>query len=301
LQTQMEEEIIGRRSKGVTRLEIEVTRRCQLRCIHCSVSASMDVASEELEVEEIKNIISEFGKFGKEVVITGGEPLVRGKDFILELIEEAECHGLRTFIYTSGCLVDSSFGRKLRNKSVTLCVSIEGTEFTHDSITGVRNSYKRAVNALRLCQSNNIPIVINFTPMHPNYRDFPHILKIARDFKAKCIKIFNFSAQGRGHDNRDDLKLSAREQQEVVKVIREVLDEKTVPIDFGGEILGLNTRCSVGNKIVITSEGDIVPCLGLRSNPNFVIGNCRNESLSGLVAKLEKMHSGRCLCASIRY
>jgi MoaA/NifB/PqqE/SkfB family radical SAM enzyme len=130
--------------------------------------------------------------------------------------------------------------------------------------------------------------------------EFQHILEIAREFNAESIKVFNFSAQGRGYDNRHYLKLSTKEQKETTKMIKKVLDKKNVQIDFGGEISGLNTQCSVGQKIVITCDGDVVPCLGLRANKAFIVGNIRNESLSDLLAKLEKIRSDTCLCSTAK-
>ena len=299
LKTCQEEAV--QKGKRISRLEIEVTRGCPLRCIHCSVNADMDVSPSELTLAEIERAISEFSIIGgKEVVITGGEPLARGKEFIMDIVKEAERHQLSTLIYTSGCLVDESFIKALRDKSVIMCISIEGTERTHNEITCVRNSYARAINALKLCRQYNVRTVINFTPMRVNYKEFPHILEVAKEFNAEFVKVFNFSAQGRGYDNRHYLKLSTKEQQEVTKMIKKILDEKNIRIDFGGEILGLNTECSVGQKIVITSDADVVPCLGLRSNPAFIIGNFRNEGLLDLLIKLEKIRSDTCLCSSTR-
>lgn len=287
--------------KGILKLEIEITRACPLKCIHCSVSASNHVAPNELKLNEINRAISEFsGIDGKQLVITGGEPLAKGKKFIMSILNEAESHKISTLIYTSGCIVDESFIKSLRGKAVTMCISIEGVERTHDKITGVRNSYRHAVDTLGLCRKYGVRTVINFTPMRVNYREFPHILAIAKKFHAEFVKIFNFSAQGRGFDNRGSLKLSTKERHETIRMIKKVLDEKNVPIDIGGEIQGLNTRCSVGEKIVVTSDGDVVPCLGLRSNPAFVIGNIRKQSLSDLFAKVERMRSDKCLCSSAK-
>ena len=291
----------GKRNTEIRRLEIEVTKRCPLNCMHCSVSAVPDVSSSELTIDEIKNVIGEFWQLGgKEVVITGGEPLARGKEFILKIVEEAESHGLSTFIYTSGFLFDAHLAKTLRSKSVTICISIEGTERIHDSIVGVKGSYKRAVDALKVCRQNKIQTIVNFTPMKNNYQYFLHILDVAKEFNAQTIKVFNFSAQGRGFDNRNCLKLSPKEQIEIIDEIKKVLKEKKIPIDFGGEFQGLNTKCSVGKKIVITFDGDVLPCLGLRSNPLFVIGNCRKETLPELIEKLEKIRSDTCLCSSTK-
>jgi MoaA/NifB/PqqE/SkfB family radical SAM enzyme len=136
--------------------------------------------------------------------------------------------------------------------------------------------------------------------MKNNYKDFLHILDIAKEFKAQSIKVFNFSAQGRGFENRNCLKLSTKEQKEILDEIKKVLDEKKIPIDFGGEFEGLNTKCSVGKKIVITFNGDVLPCLGLRSNTSFVLGNYRKENMSELIEKLEKISSDTCLCSTTK-
>jgi MoaA/NifB/PqqE/SkfB family radical SAM enzyme len=285
--------------KKLDRLEIEVTKRCPLKCIHCSVSASNKIIPNELKMHEIRRLISEFSYIGgRQLVLTGGEPLAKGKEFIMDLLQEAASHNMSSLIYTSGYLIDESFIKALEGKDVTMCVSIEGVERTHNKIAGVRNSYRRAVNTLKLCQKYGIQTIINFTPMRINYRELPNIMAAAKEFNVELVKIFNFSVQGRGLDNMRFLKLSAKERRETVRMIREVLERKSVQIDIGGEIQGLNTRCSVGEKIVVTSDGDVVPCLGLRSNSAFVVGNIRRHSLSDLFTRINKIRSDKCICSS---
>lgn len=282
--------------KKPKKLEIEITRKCPLKCIHCSVSAG-DNTLTELSIGEIEKLIVDFSQIsGQELVVTGGEPLSRGKRFIAKVITKASQQGLSTFIYTSGFQIDESFVKSLKSKLATLCISIEGKERTHDSITGIKDSYKKAIAALELCLKYNIATIIHFTPMKVNYQDFEHILEVYQRYKVSSIKIFNFSAQGRGLENKASLKLSPREQADMSNKILNLLKKDIIKLDFGGEIVGINNKCSVGQKVVVTCDGNILPCLGLRAQSRFIIGNVREKTLSELWYSLSSLQSNTCLC-----
>ena len=61
-------------------LFLELTLRCNERCLHCGSSCG-DVKSEELSVQQYRNFLDEvkadFGTDDKMLCITGGEPLLR--------------------------------------------------------------------------------------------------------------------------------------------------------------------------------------------------------------------------------
>src|SRR4030042_6174824 len=57
-------------------IDIEVNHRCNLACRHCSARAAKGKMPEEMNVDDIKRILSEGKKLGlKKVGLTGGEPL----------------------------------------------------------------------------------------------------------------------------------------------------------------------------------------------------------------------------------
>jgi len=65
--------------RKLERLEIEVTRRCPLRCIHCSTRAGPETSSNDLSFKDIIKVISEFSELGGSMItVTGGEPFIRG-------------------------------------------------------------------------------------------------------------------------------------------------------------------------------------------------------------------------------
>jgi MoaA/NifB/PqqE/SkfB family radical SAM enzyme len=56
----------------------EVTRRCNLSCIHCRASAEDSPYEGELTTQEIFNVMDDVACLSKPVIIrTGGEPLLR--------------------------------------------------------------------------------------------------------------------------------------------------------------------------------------------------------------------------------
>ena len=66
---------------------LELTSRCNLRCVHCYEEAG-DTRREEMPREEWERVVSELAALGCSAVqLTGGEPLLR--DDVLELTEHA--------------------------------------------------------------------------------------------------------------------------------------------------------------------------------------------------------------------
>jgi len=81
-----------------------VTRRCNLRCIHCYAHATEAADADELTTGQGKALLDDLAAFGVPVVLfSGGEPLVR-KD-LPELAAYAVAKGMRAVISTNGTLI----------------------------------------------------------------------------------------------------------------------------------------------------------------------------------------------------
>jgi MoaA/NifB/PqqE/SkfB family radical SAM enzyme len=90
-----------------------MTRRCNLKCIHCySNSADIDYP-DELTTEEGKKLIEDLAAFGAPVILfSGGEPLLRHD--LLELAQYATDKGMRAVISTNGTLITKDIAAKLQ-------------------------------------------------------------------------------------------------------------------------------------------------------------------------------------------
>ncbi len=82
----------------------ELTRSCNLECIHCRASATKGRADDELSLQEGFQLIDNIASFAKPVLIlSGGEPLVRQD--VYELAQYGTDKGLRVVLATNGTLL----------------------------------------------------------------------------------------------------------------------------------------------------------------------------------------------------
>jgi len=101
--------------KNVPRLIFwELTKRCNLKCVHCRAEAEENSFTGELKLDEIKGIIDNIvSDYSPILVLTGGEPLYR--DDIFDIAKYATDKGLRTALATNGTLIDEGLQIKLNN------------------------------------------------------------------------------------------------------------------------------------------------------------------------------------------
>ena len=149
----------NRKKKWVQNLETPVvltffiTSRCNLRCSHCFYWQELNAGEDELKIDKIHKIASSF-KHPVSLSLTGGEPFIR-KD-VKEIIE-AFCRGCGTKevgIATNGTLTETivetihSILKSDFLSSLSVQVSLDGLEETHDSIRGGKGSFKKAINTI---------------------------------------------------------------------------------------------------------------------------------------------------------
>ncbi|MDX1431231.1 MAG: radical SAM protein [Gammaproteobacteria bacterium] len=131
---------------------IELTHRCNLRCVHCYLGDQASIRqhrAEEMSTVEVRRLIDELVEAGTlNFTFTGGDPMVR-KDFP-ELYTHAVRSGLLVTVFCDGVLVSDRiielFGRYPPRK---VEVSIYGaTRETYESITQVPGSFERCLAGL---------------------------------------------------------------------------------------------------------------------------------------------------------
>jgi len=128
---------------------IEVTSKCNLRCVHCYIS-ECDVQRPELTTSEFKGIIDQLeGEGCLWLLITGGEPLVR-KDF-REIYGYVKRCGIIPILFTNGTLITDEVADLLALEPPNLVeVSLYGaTEKTYDSVTQVHGSFSKCMTVYR--------------------------------------------------------------------------------------------------------------------------------------------------------
>lgn len=194
------------------------TRRCNLKCIHCYSSSQNIQYSDELNIDEGKNLISDLASFGCPVVLfSGGEPLIR-KD-LPELIRFAVDKGMRAVISTNGTLMTKNLAKIFGEIGLSYVgVSLDGMKETHDRFRGVSGAFDAALKGIRLCQDEGIKVGVRFTISRQNSSEIPSIFDFIEEREIPRACFYHLVYAGRGSALIDE-DLSHNETRKVVDII----------------------------------------------------------------------------------
>jgi len=177
-----------------------VTRRCNLKCVHCYSQSEDRDYGDELSSDEGRRLIGDLAEFGSPVVLfSGGEPLIR-KD-ILELIRYAVGKGLRAVVSTNGTLITKPIAATLQEIGLSYVgISLDGLEEVHDAFRGVRGAFSRAMTAIDNCREAGLKVGLRFTINRRNFEDIPGVFDLVEERRIPRICFYHLVYSGRGSD-----------------------------------------------------------------------------------------------------
>jgi 12,18-didecarboxysiroheme deacetylase len=218
-----------------------MTRRCNLKCVHCYAQAKDIEFENELSTDEGKALIDDLANFGSPVILfSGGEPTLR-KD-LPELAAYAREKGMRAVISTNGTLIDRDLAKKLKAVGLSYVgVSLDGIRETNDRFRGMKGAFDAALKGLHNCQEEGIKVGLRFTINKQNVRDIPAIFDLLEEEKIPRICFYHLVYAGRG-SNMVSEDLSLDESRQAVDLILErtrKLHEKGFP----AEVLTVDNHC----------------------------------------------------------
>jgi len=253
----------------------------------------------ELTLAEIGEAIDQAAKIGtKCLYYFGGEPLVRS-DFV-DIIRMTNEAGLRARFDTNGALLDADTARRLREVGglYIVGVSMDSPDpAVHDEHRGLAGSYNDAVNAIKNCKAENIPVHISYYVTKTGLRngDLQKIIDLGRELEVDGIRVMSPIICGRLVD-APDMKFNKEEEEE--------LQAHLIPgfVYLEQDSITNDCRCPSFQKeyLYISCYGEVQPCCFVP----VTFGNIRDESLSSIVWRMWKspMFSGdndKCLGCSV--
>lgn len=181
----------------------ELTRACDLVCLHCRACAQRAAAPGELTEEQSRALIDRLASFPEPpmLVLTGGDPLKRADVF--ELIEHAVAAGLETAITPSATpLVTPEALRRMRDAGIArMAVSLDGVDAaTHDRNRGVSGSYDHTLRILAEARALGIPLQINTTLTPANFDQIAAMAELVADQGIVLWSVFFLVPVGRAAD-----------------------------------------------------------------------------------------------------
>jgi Fe-coproporphyrin III synthase len=195
-----------------------VTRACNLKCVHCYAHATERTTSDELSTEEGRRMIDDLAAFGAPVLLfSGGEPLVR-KD-MPQLAAYAVEKGMRAVISTNGTLIDRATARTLKQIGLSYVgISLDGLEPVNDHFRGVNGAFKKALRGIENCQEAGIKVGLRFTINRRNVQEIPGIFDLLEEMEIPRVCFYHLVYAGRGSQLVED-DLSHDETRAAVDLI----------------------------------------------------------------------------------
>jgi radical SAM protein with 4Fe4S-binding SPASM domain len=179
----------------------EVTKGCNLRCIHCRATATELMSPNDLPTSKALDIISQIADFGNPIlVLSGGEPLYR-RD-IFQLAEYATSRGLRAALATNGTTVTKDVADKIKGSGIKrVSISLDGADATtHDTFRGIPGAFEAAIYGMKNLQQIGVSVQINTTVARHNAHQLPDVLALARNLGADALHTFLLVPVGCGVD-----------------------------------------------------------------------------------------------------
>lgn len=279
----------------------EITKQCNLQCIHCGTGASFEKREQELSSEEALSLIDQVAAMnGKKVTLSGGEPLLRS-DWQL-LAERVLDHGMMCGMISNGMLINEETIAKLdrlqKKGTIFLALSVDGKPETHNYIRNNKYSFDRISNALGLLRDVNFPVAIITQVNRLNIGE----LESVREFIFSFPNVYAWQIQvatpwGRAKENQNMIisKKQYLKLCDYIAIQKFALGSKIAPSDDIGYYTAYETifrgdayawdGCHAGRRVIgVRSNGDITGCLSLMED-KYIEGNIRNTPLKEIWEK----------------
>jgi 12,18-didecarboxysiroheme deacetylase len=177
-----------------------VTRRCNLKCVHCYAHAKNTATENELTTEQGKRLIDDLADFGSPVMLfSGGEPLVR-KD-LSQLAAYAVEKGMRAVISTNGTLITPEMARNLKAIGLSYVgISLDGMAEINDRFRGVNGAFRSALEGIKNSQAAGIKVGLRFTINKFNVNEIPKIFQLLEEMDIPRVCFYHLVYAGRGTD-----------------------------------------------------------------------------------------------------
>ena len=195
----------------------EVTKGCNLRCIHCRASATELSSPTDLPTRTALGIIDQIAEAANPIlVLSGGEPLYRSD--IFQLARYGTDMGLRVALATNGTLVTKDVARMIVDSGVKrVSISLDGADAqTHDSFRGIPGAFDAAVAGLRNLKALGMSVQINMTIARHNARQLPQVLELARTLGADALHTFLLVPVGCGVDIAAEQMVAPEEYEKML-------------------------------------------------------------------------------------
>src|SRR5699024_6282702 len=207
----------------------ELTRACELKCLHCRAEAQYHRNPLELTFEEGKQLIDDIYEMDNPLLVfTGGDPLMRPDVF--DIAEYAIQKGVRVSM-TPSATPNVTKEAMQKAKDIGLArwaFSIDGhCKEVHDYFRGTSGSFDLTMTAIEYLHELDMPLQINTVISKYNYPFLDEMAEMVERLDCVLWSVFFLVPTGRGKES--DM-ISPAEHERVLRWLYQL--SKRVPFDI---------------------------------------------------------------------
>lgn len=255
-----------------------LTRRCNLACAHCYISAgSWHAANTELSTAEVRRIMDEILAVNGAplFILSGGEPLLR--DDLEEIAAHASGRGATVVVGTNGTRLTDERIASLRRAGVSgVAISIDSLAARyHDRFRHGGGALADTLAAVDRLRTHRLDFIVQTTVTRGNRRELGRLAEWSAERGAVAFNVYFLVETGRGTGMHG---LEPDENEEVLRDLvalertyrgRMMVRSKCQPqimrhvleTESDSPLKNYATRCPCGVQYCrITPEGKLTPC-----------------------------------------
>jgi radical SAM protein with 4Fe4S-binding SPASM domain len=193
-----------------------ITRTCNLRCVHCySDSAAMQYPG-ELSWEQMQDVVEDLSAYQiPSLLLSGGEPMIHPHFF--DLVDLASKAGLKLTISTNGTLITPEKAALLKAANVAYVgISLDGIGRIHDEFRRKEGAFDAAVRGFRNCHEVGQKTGLRLTLTRHNVENIDRILDFIEEQQIQRVCFYHLVPAGRGSELQ---VLTARESRGAIDTL----------------------------------------------------------------------------------
>jgi PqqA peptide cyclase len=265
----------------------ELSYRCPLRCPYCSNPLDFQQRRDELETSDWLRVLDEAAALGAlQVNFTGGEPLLR--EDLEALVRRASELDMYSSLITSGVPLERErlAGLKALGLNAVQLSLQDPRESACNRIAGM-NGYQHKLEVARWIKELGFPLTLNVVLHRENIDQVEAAVALAETLNADRLELANTQYLGWALVNRDALLPS----QAQIESAREIARSAKARLKGRIEILFVlpdyysdRPKACMGGwaqrYLLVTPQGEVLPCHLAASLPNLQFENVKQRSLS---------------------
>lgn len=189
-----------------------ITRTCNLRCVHCYSDSNAMKYPGELSWEQMQDVVKDLAAYQvPSLLLSGGEPMIHPRFF--DLVQQASDAGLKLTISTNGTLITPEKAALLKAANVAYVgISLDGIGAVHDEFRRKEGAFDGAVRGFKNCHEVGQKTGLRLTLTRHNVDNINQILDFIEDQEIQRVCFYHLVPAGRGSEMQvlpsDDARLA---------------------------------------------------------------------------------------------